>query len=90
MKYLHGTKDIYYNLISKDEEFAIYKEEIEYINNNYKLNTKFTFGIIVEMIRNKTDEFIKNKIEESIELRRKLIMILNYHGFYIVEKVLEL
>ena len=64
-------RDETYNVISFDEEFVIYKEEVDYINNNYKLNTKFTFGIIVEMIRNKTDEIIKNKIEESIELRRK-------------------
>ena len=65
------VRDETYNLISKDEEFAIYKDEIEYINNNYKLNTKFTFGVIVEMIRNRKDEIIKKTIEESIELRRK-------------------
>jgi adenosine deaminase CECR1 len=64
-------RDETFKAISKDEEFAIYKEEVEYINNNYNLNTKFTFGIIVEMMRNKTDEYIKKTIEDSIELRRK-------------------
>jgi adenosine deaminase CECR1 len=64
-------RDETYKVISKDEEFAIYKEEVEYINNNYNLNTKFTFGAIVEMMRNKTDEYIKKTIEDSIELRRK-------------------
>ena len=64
-------RDETYNIISIDEEFAIYKEEVEYINKNYKLNTQFTFGIIVEMIRNKTDEFLKKKIEDSMEVRKK-------------------
>ena len=60
-----------YKNISEDEEFALYKEEVDYINNNFNLKTKFTFGIIVEMIRNKTDEIIKKTIENSIELRKK-------------------
>ena len=65
------VRDETYTLIKPEEEFEIYKEELDYVNNNYKLETKFTFGVIVEMIRNKTDEFIKNTIEESKELKRK-------------------
>ena len=64
-------RDETFNKISEDEEFNIYKEELDYVNNNYKLETKFTFGIIVEMIRNKTDEIIKSTIENSINLRKK-------------------
>ena len=35
------------------------------------LETKFTFGIIVEMIRNKDDKFILKVIKNSIDLRAK-------------------
>lgn len=64
------VRDENYNLINVDEEFAIYKEELDYVNS-LNLETKFTFGIIVEMIRNKTDEIIENTIKESIILRKK-------------------
>ena len=39
-----------YELISEDEEMEIYQEELNYVNKN--LETKFSFGIIVEMVRN--------------------------------------
>ena len=58
-----------YELISKAEEMEIYIEEINYVNS-LNLETKFSFGIIVEMIRNKTNEFISNEIKSSIELRQ--------------------
>ena len=65
------VRDETYSLINIDEEFEIYREELEYVNNNLKLETKFTFGIIVEMVRNKSDDFIKTKIKDSISLRKK-------------------
>ena len=58
-----------YELISEDEEMEIYQEELNNVNKN--LETKFTFGIIVEMIRNKTDEVIIDTIQKSIALRKK-------------------
>ena len=67
---LGRVRDENYNLINVDEEFAIYKEELDYVNSS-NLETKFTFGIIVEMIRNKTDEIIENTIKETIFLRKK-------------------
>ena len=59
-----------YETISTDEEMKIYYEELEYANS-LNLETKFTFGIIVEMIRNKTDDFIEKTITNTIELRQK-------------------
>ena len=59
-----------FDIISLDEEMIIYQEEIKYINS-LNLETKFTFGIIVELIRNKSDDFILSKINESIFLRAK-------------------
>jgi adenosine deaminase CECR1 len=64
------VRDENYTRISEDEEFAIYKEELEYVNS-LNLETKFTFGIIVEMIRNKTDEVLSETIKKSIALRKK-------------------
>ena len=58
-----------YELISEDEEMEIYQEELNYVNKN--LETKFSFGIIVEMVRNQTDEVIINTIQKSIALRKK-------------------
>ena len=66
---LGRVKNEKYELISEDEEMAIYQEELDYVNKN--LETKFSFGIIVEMIRNKTDEVIIDTIKKSIELRKK-------------------
>jgi hypothetical protein len=59
--------------ISYDEEFSIYKDELDNINNNLNLNleTKFTFGVIIQMIRNKDDDFLKKSIEDSIALKKK-------------------
>ena len=64
------VRDENYNLISEDEEMAIYIDELKYVNS-LNLETKFTFGIIVEMIRNKTDEVLLNTIQKSISLRNK-------------------
>ena len=60
-----------FKIISLDEEFSIYQEELDYVNKNLNLGTKFTFSVIVEMIRNRTDDSIKMTIEESINLRKK-------------------
>jgi adenosine deaminase CECR1 len=57
--------------VSYDEEFSIYQKEVDYINKNLNLETKFTFGVIIQMIRNKTDEFLKKSIEDSIFLKKK-------------------
>ena len=57
--------------ISYDEEFSIYKDELDNINNNLNLETKFTFGVIIQMIRNKDDDFLKKSIEDSIALKNK-------------------
>ena len=65
------VRDEFYNYISEDEEMAIYQEELNNVNKNNNSKTKFTFGIIVEIIRNKTDEFINQKITSSIKLREK-------------------
>jgi adenosine deaminase CECR1 len=67
---LGSVRDENYELISKDEECTIFKEEVEYVNSK-NLETKFTFGIIIQMIRNKTDEVIANTIKQSIALRKK-------------------
>ena len=49
----------------------IYLDELKYVNSLNLIPTKFTFGIIVEMIRNKTDEFISDIIKKTIALRKK-------------------
>ena len=64
------VKDENFCAISEEEEFDIYKKELDYVNL-LNLETKFTFGIIVEMIRNKSDDFIINTIKKSIEQRKK-------------------
>ena len=58
-----------YEIINVVEEMEIYIEELNYINS-LNLEAKFTFGIIIEIIRNKSDEFILNEITKSIELRK--------------------
>ena len=63
-------RDENYCCISEDEEMIIYQDELKYINS-LNLKTQFTFGIIVEIIRNKTDEFILDKINDSMALRSK-------------------
>ena len=63
-------RDENFNIISLDEEMIIYKEELKYINS-FNIKGKFTFGIIVEIIRNRQDDFILSKINESIFLRAK-------------------
>ena len=63
-------KDEKFESVSEDEEMDIYKEELNYVNS-LDLETKFTFGVIVEMIRNKTDEVLINTIKKSIALRKK-------------------
>lgn len=60
-----------YELISIDEEFEIYKKEIDYVNNTYNLKTKFSFGIILSMDWKKTDEQLKLEIQDSIALKKK-------------------
>ena len=58
--------------ISLDEEFEIYKNELDYINSSLKLEPKFTFGIIATIMKyNKTDESLKNGIQYIIDLQKK-------------------
>ena len=57
--------------ISINEEFEIYKDEVEYINNSFKLEPKFTFGIIGTTMKYKTDESFKKGIQDLIELQKK-------------------
>ena len=64
-------RDENYKIISEDEEMNIYIDELKYVNSLNLVETKFTFGIIVEMIRNKTDEFISDRIKKAIALRQK-------------------
>ena len=65
------VRDDEYNLVDIDEEFKIYYEALDYVNNKKDSQNKFSFGIIVEMVRNKDDEFIKNTIKKSILLKEK-------------------
>ena len=61
-----------YELINIDEEFEIYKSEIEYVNNYFKLETKFSFGaIFTTMQYSKSDETFKNGIKYLIDLQKK-------------------
>ncbi len=64
-------RDENFNFISIDEEMFIYIEEINNINNGLKLPFKFTFGIIVEMIRRHDDDYILDKINNSMKLKQK-------------------
>ena len=66
-----SIRDDNFNFISVDEEFEIYKSELEYVNNSFKLETKFTFGIILTMNMHKSDEELKIAIKNSIELQKK-------------------
>ena len=59
-----------YELISIDEEIKIYQDELKYINS-LKLETKFTFGIIYEIIKKNSDEVITKKINLAMELKQK-------------------
>ena len=59
-------------LISFDEEFKIYKSELDYVNNFFKLEIKFSFGIILTTIQySKTDESFKDGIKYLIDLQNK-------------------
>ena len=60
-----------YELINIDEEFEIYKKEIDYINNSMNLKTKFSFGLIIAMSWRKSDEELKIYIQDSIALKKK-------------------
>ena len=64
-------RDENFNFISTDEEMLIYIEELNNINSTLKLPFKFTFGIIVEMIRKYKDDYYINIINNSIELKQK-------------------
>ena len=63
-------RDENFNLISVDEEMNIYLEELKYINS-LNLETKFTFGLIVEIIKNKSDDIMTKIINNSLELKKK-------------------
>jgi adenosine deaminase CECR1 len=65
-----NLRDENFNMVNEDEEFTIYKEELDYVNS-LNLETKFTFGIIVEMIRNKKDEVLINTIKKAMALKKK-------------------
>ena len=64
------VRDENFKIISEDEEMAIYVDELNYVNS-LNLETKFTFGIIVELTRDRTDEEILDKIQRAIALRKK-------------------
>ena len=64
-------RDENYQIINEDEEMNIYIDELKYVNSLDLISTQFTFGIIIEIIRNKTDEFISDVIKKSIVLRQK-------------------
>ena len=56
--------------ISEEEEMAIYLEELNNIKAlNHDIN--FTFGIIIEIIKNKSIEILKDKIKRALELKKK-------------------
>ena len=59
-------RDENFEFISIDEEMNIYQEELKYINS-LKLETKFSFGLIVEIIKNKSDEILTKIINTSME-----------------------
>ena len=63
-------RDENFEFISIDEEMNIYQEELKYINS-LKLETKFSFGLIVEIIKNKSDEILTKIINTSMELKQK-------------------
>ena len=65
-----NLRDENFNMVNEDEEFTIYKEELDYVNS-LNLETKFTFGIIVEMIRNKKDEVLINTIKKAMAIKKK-------------------
>ena len=48
----------------------IYLEELKYINS-LNLETTFTFGLIVEIIKNKSDDIMTKIINNSLELKKK-------------------
>ena len=63
-------RDENFEFISIDEEMNIYQEELNYINS-MKLETKFSFGLVVEIIKNKSDEILTKIINTSMELKQK-------------------
>ena len=65
-----NIRDENYEFIGIDEEMKIYQDELKYINS-LKLKTKFTFSIIFEIIRKESDDFITEKINLSMELKKK-------------------
>ena len=65
------VRDDEYKLVDVNEEFKIYYEALDYVNSKLNSENKFTFGIIIEMIRNKTDEIILETIKNSILLKQK-------------------
>ena len=66
-----NLRDENFNKVNEDEEFTIYKEELDYVNS-LNLETKFTFGIIVEMIRNKKDEVLINTIKKAMAIKKNI------------------
>ena len=66
-----SIRDENFEFISKEEEFEIYRNEVDYINNSLKLETKFSFGIILSMNSHLEDDALKIAIKDSIELQKK-------------------
>ena len=67
-----NIRDDNYELLNVDEEFGIYRSELDYVNNYFKMETKFSFGIILTTMQyNKTDETFKDGIKYCIQLQRK-------------------
>ena len=64
------VKDENFEPISEDEEMKIYLEELNDIKSlNSDLN--FSFGIIIEIIKNKELNVLSEKIKKSLELKKK-------------------
>ena len=66
-----SIRDENFEFISIEEEFEIYRNEVDYINNSLKLETKFSFGIILSMNSHLEDDALKIAIKDSIELQKK-------------------
>ena len=64
------VKDENYEPVSEEEEMSIYLEELKYITNlNPEIN--FTLGLIIEIIKNKTNETLLNIVNKALALKNK-------------------
>lgn len=80
---LGKVRDENFNTISLNEELELYKNQISLFNDSVDLEEKFTFGIIVELLKNENDEDIKKAIQRAIELKENypdLICGIDFYG----------